>query len=115
MPRERAPILASRAGRYTEVLPIVRLLPHFKCMWMSSASPTIQDPLLSFPPAVSISSGGKIGSAFGSKSPRTCAGLPCDLHVMLQVGQRESCMGTKARTRRTPREDPECRDKPHRL
>ncbi|MEZ0167386.1 DUF6597 domain-containing transcriptional factor [Microvirga sp. TS319] len=44
MPRERAPILASRAGRYTEALPIARLLPHFQCVWMSSVSPDHSGP-----------------------------------------------------------------------
>ncbi|MBM1169953.1 AraC family transcriptional regulator [Microvirga arabica] len=38
MPREHAPILANRAGRYTEALPITRLLPHFQCVWMSSVA-----------------------------------------------------------------------------
>ena len=49
MPRERAPILASRAGRYTEALPIARLLPHFQCVWMSSVSPDHSGPVAVVP------------------------------------------------------------------
>ncbi|WP_112664018.1 helix-turn-helix domain-containing protein [Microvirga flavescens] len=35
MPRDHAPILASRVGRYVEAPPIRRLLSHFQCVWIS--------------------------------------------------------------------------------
>jgi len=44
MPREHAPILVTRAGRYGEAHPIARLLPHFQCVWMSSISPDHSGP-----------------------------------------------------------------------
>lgn len=49
MPREHAPILASRAGRYVEAHPIPRLLPHFQCVWMSSISPDHSGPVAVVP------------------------------------------------------------------
>lgn len=49
MPREHAPILASRAGRYVEASPIPRLLPHFRCVWMSSVSPDHSGPVAVVP------------------------------------------------------------------
>ncbi len=49
MPREHAPILASRAGRYVEARPIARLLPHFQCVWMSSVSPDHSGPVAVVP------------------------------------------------------------------
>jgi AraC-like DNA-binding protein len=49
MLREHAPVLANRAGRYTEYLPIPRLLPHFQCVWMSSVSPDHSGPVAVVP------------------------------------------------------------------
>jgi AraC-like DNA-binding protein len=49
MPREHAPTLASRAGRYVEASPIPRLLPHFQCVWMSSVSPDHSGPVAVVP------------------------------------------------------------------
>ena len=49
MPRDHAPILASRAGRYVEASPITRLLPHFQCVWMSSVSPDHSGPVAVVP------------------------------------------------------------------
>ena len=49
MPREHAPILATRAGRYVEAHPIARLLPHFQCVWMSSISPDHSGPVAVVP------------------------------------------------------------------
>jgi AraC-like DNA-binding protein len=49
MPWEHAPILASRAGRYVEALPIARLLLHFRCVWMSSVSPDHSGPVAVVP------------------------------------------------------------------
>jgi AraC-like DNA-binding protein len=42
-------MLANRVGRYAEVRPIPRLLPHFQCAWMSSVSPDHSGPIAVVP------------------------------------------------------------------
>ncbi|WP_343232394.1 helix-turn-helix domain-containing protein [Microvirga terricola] len=49
MPSKHAPILASRVGRYVEASPILRLLPHFQRVWMSSVSPNHSGPVAVVP------------------------------------------------------------------